>query len=234
MAMTDIPVLALAGAVGDAPFLPRAPLALSLAPGEFALIDTPGPRRGAVFADLCEGLTPLAAGEVRFLGRDWQQVPQIHAEAMRGRIGRLFHQRLSADTPDVAARILLARLHHTRVPEPDLRAEAASIAVQLGLPGLPVGPARELSEQDLLRAAAVRAFLGEPRLLILELATAAQHEDFIGRLLVVCAAARRRGAAVMWLAVAGPALRLRAVMPTQRLRLSDTGLAAAQHAGPAV
>ena len=71
MAMSDIPVLALAGAVGDAPFLPRAPFAFSLAPGEFALIETPGPRRGAAFADLCEGLTPLAAGGVRLSGKSW-------------------------------------------------------------------------------------------------------------------------------------------------------------------
>jgi phospholipid/cholesterol/gamma-HCH transport system ATP-binding protein len=228
--MSDIPILALANAVGDSLLLPRAPLALSLAPGEFALIETPGPPHGAAFADLCEGLTALVTGEVRFLGRDWRLVPNVHADALRGRIGRLFHQRLRSDTPDVAMRTMLTHLHHTRVPEPDLRAEAARIAVHFGLPGMPVGPARRLSERDLLRAAAVRAFLGEPDLLILELPAAAQNEDFITRLLVACATARQRGAAVMWLATAGRALQTRAIMPTQRLRLSDTGLAAL-HAG---
>src|SRR4051794_18917951 len=99
--MSEIPVLTLAGAVGEAPFLPRVPFALSLVPGDFALVDTPGVRRGAAFADLCQGLTPLSSGEVRFLGRDWRQVPQAHAQAMRGRMGRLFHQRLPVDTADV-------------------------------------------------------------------------------------------------------------------------------------
>jgi phospholipid/cholesterol/gamma-HCH transport system ATP-binding protein len=224
--MSEIPVLTLAGAVGDAPFLPRVPLAFSLAPGEFALIEMPGVRRAEAFADLCQGLVPLSSGEVRFLGRDWRQLPLLRAQAMRGRIGRLFHQRLPADSRDVAERILQARLHHSRTPEPELRAEAASIAVGFGLPGLPVGPAHRLSEPDLLRAAAVRAFLGEPLLLILELPAAAQHEEFIERLLLAGAGARQRGAAVMWLAVPGPALRQQAVMPTQRLRLTDAGMVA--------
>jgi phospholipid/cholesterol/gamma-HCH transport system ATP-binding protein len=224
--MSAIPVLTLAGAVGDAPFLPHVPLAFALAPGEFALVEMPGVRRGFAFADLCQGLTPLSSGEVRFLGRDWRQLPQAHAQAMRGRIGRLFHQQLPADSHDVAARILQARQHHSRTPEPDLRTEAAAIAVSFGLPGLPVGPAHRLSEPDLLRAAAVRAFLGEPLLLILELPGAAQNEEFIERLLVAGATARQRGAAVLWLAVSGPALRHRAVMPTQRLRLTDAGLVA--------
>jgi len=217
-------VLALACAVGEGPLLPRGPVDLVLSPGDFAVIETPGARRGAAFANLCAGLVSLSAGSVRFLGRDWRAVPDDHADALRGHIGRLFHQRLRADTPDVASRVLLARLHHTRTPEPALRDQAAALAVNFGLPGLPTGPAWLLSEADLLRAAAVRAFLGEPRLLILELPPAAQDDDFLSGLLSAGTDARRRGAAVMWLAAAGPALRTRAAMPTQRLHITDYGL----------
>jgi phospholipid/cholesterol/gamma-HCH transport system ATP-binding protein len=222
--LTAPALLQLEAARGEDPNLPQAAMDLELSAGDFALIETPGLRSGAVFADLCSGLVPLAAGRVRFLGRDWSSIPDRHADALRGRIGRLFHQPLRADTPDVAARVLLARLHHTRMAESVLRAEAAALALRFGLPGLPVGPTRLLSGPDLLRAACVRAFLGEPALLILELTLAAEHEALRADLLAACAEARGRGAGVMWLVPVGPVLRDRSIRPTHRLRLHDAGL----------
>jgi phospholipid/cholesterol/gamma-HCH transport system ATP-binding protein len=89
---------------------------------------------------------------------------------------------------------------------------------------LPAGPARRLTEADLLRAACVRAFLGRPRLVILELPATMQRDDLLPALLEVGAEARGQGLTMMWLAGAGPALRNRSVRATQRLRLTDTGL----------
>ena len=226
------PVLAIEAARGVGEHLPYAPLDLVLSEGDFAVIEVPGGRRGAGFADLCCGLMPLTAGRARFLGRDWRTVPYEHGNALRGRIGRLFHQPLRPDTPDVAARVLLARLHHTRVPEAQLRAEAVALALRFGLPGLPAGPARLLAAPDLVRAACVRAFLGRPRLVILELPLAMQHDDLMSALLAAGAEARGWGAAVLWLANASPALRNRSVRPTRRLRLSDAGLVPARLPAP--
>ena len=226
--MTAPPVLLLRGARSDDGRLPRGPLDLALAERDFALVETPGPRRGAAFADLCMGLLPLASGSAQFMGRDWSAVPPMHADALRGHVGRLFHVPIRADTPDVAARVLLGRLHHTRTPEAELRAEAVALALRLGLPGLPAGPARLLTEPDLLRASCVRAFLGRPRLIILELPLAAQQDDLLAALLELGLEARQRNACVVWLANPGPALRGRTVMPTHRLRLSEMGLAPAR------
>ena len=207
--MTAPPVLALEAAQGLGERLPLAPLNLSLFAGDFALIEVPGPRRGAAFADLCSGLAPLKAGRVRFLDRDWHGTPPRQADALRGHIGRLFTLPLRPDTPDVASRVLLARLHHTRIPEATLRAEATNLAQRFGLPGLPAGPARRLTDPDLLRAACVRAFLGQKRLVILELPVTAQQDDLLPALLAVGAEMRGQGMTVMWLAaarsgVAGP------------------------------
>lgn len=223
-------VLALEAARGLGERMPLRALDLVLMDGDFALIEVPGARRGAAFADLCSGLAPLAAGRVSFLGRDWRTTPPRHADALRGHIGRLFHLPLRPDTEDVANRVLLARLHHSRIPEATLRAEATDLALRFGLPGLPAGPARQLTDPDLLRAACVRAFLGRPRLVILELPGTAQQHDLVPSLLLVGAEARGRGVTVMWLACAGPALRDRSIRATHRLRLSDTGLALIQPA----
>ena len=219
------PTLTLEAARGSGERMPLAALDLTLSEGDFAVIEVPGSRRGAAFADLCSGLAPLTAGNVRFLGRDWDRTPRRHADALRGRIGRLFHLPLHPDTQDVANRLLLARLHHSLKPEAALRAEGATLAQRFGLPGLPAGPARYLTELDLLRAACVRAFLGQPRLVILELPGTAQQEDLLPALLEVGAEARGQGVAVMWLAGPGPAMRDRSVRPTHRLRLSDVELA---------
>ncbi len=219
------PTLTLEAARGSGERMPLAALDLTLSEGDFAVIEVPGSRRGAAFADLCSGLAPLTAGTVRFLGRDWDRTPRRHADALRGRIGRLFHLPLHPDTQDVANRLLLARLHHSLKPEAALRAEGATLAQRFGLPGLPAGPARYLTELDLLRAACVRAFLGQPRLVILELPGTAQQDDLLPALLEVGAEARGQGVAVMWLAGPGPAMRDRSVRPTHRLRLSDVELA---------
>ena len=219
------PTLTLEAARGSGERMPLAALDLTLSEGDFAVIEVPGSRRGAAFADLCSGLVPLTAGTVRFLGRDWQSTPRRHADALRGHIGRLFHLPLHPDTQDVANRLLLARLHHSLKPEAALRAEGATLAQRFGLPGLPAGPARYLTELDLLRAACVRAFLGQPRLVILELPGTAQQDDLLPALLEVGAEARGQGVAVMWLAGPGPAMRDRSVRPTHRLRLSDVELA---------
>jgi len=60
------PVLALDAARGIGEHLPAAMLNLELHEGDFAMIEIPGPRRGAGFADLCSGLVPLAGGAVQF------------------------------------------------------------------------------------------------------------------------------------------------------------------------
>ena len=221
------PLLELQAARGEAEHLPIAPLTLSLGAGDFAIIETLGPRRGAAFADLCAGLAPLQSGAVRFRNRDWATLPAQHADALRGRIGRLFHAPLQADTPDVAERVMLRCLHHTRIPRDQVLAEASSLARRFGLPGLPSGPARLLTEPDLLRAACVRAFLGMPDLVLLELQSAAQDVALLQSLLAIGAEARGRGACVVWLARAGQRLRERSIRPTHRLRLSDAGLTAA-------
>lgn len=200
------------------------PITLELAAGDLALVEVRDPGRAAWFADLCCGLVPLAEGSVRFLGHDWAAMPHDYAAAMRGRIGRVFARGNWIEFVDMATNVLLPQLHHTRRDARELREAAARLACGFGLPGLPTGRPGELSAIDLARAACIRAFLGDPVLLLLESPVQGRHADLIVPLLDALAKARSKGAASVWLAGSGLVWDDRSVPATHRLRLRDYGL----------
>jgi phospholipid/cholesterol/gamma-HCH transport system ATP-binding protein len=222
---SDRPVLELIdarpfAAPGEAP----PAVTLRLMPGELALIDARDADRAAWFADLCCGLMPLAEGNVRFLGRDWAAMPKHYAAALRGRIGRVFAAGGWVEFLDTATNILLPQLHHTRDDPAALREAAAGLAHGFGLPGLPTGAPGSLSATDLARAACVRAFLGEPALLLLESPVQGRFVDLFVRLLNALARARQSGAAAIWLTGSDLVWGDRSVPAAHRLRLRDHGL----------
>jgi phospholipid/cholesterol/gamma-HCH transport system ATP-binding protein len=210
--------------------LPLIPLALNLFPGELALIEARNPVWAAEFADLCSGLIPLAHGSARFLGHDWARMHEMLAAALRGRIGRVHGFGAWIGFAGADYNILLPQLHHSRRPVDALRDEAAELARFFGLPGLPLVRPDALAPADLARAAAVRAFLGEPRLLLLESPVQEQFTDLMPPLLNALAAARDRGAAAIWLTGSDLIWNDRSFPATQRLRFTERGLTALRHA----
>jgi phospholipid/cholesterol/gamma-HCH transport system ATP-binding protein len=222
---SETPILELAMAVVE-PELDLAinvPLSLRLQPGECALIEAADVRQFAIFADLCSGLIEPHSGEVRILGRDWQDLPDDYAAAMRGRIGRVFTNGAWVPFLVVETSILLPLLHHTRQDRDDLRREALALAQQFGLPGLPLDRPGDLSPADLDRAALVRAFLGEPHLVLVE-DQSDMSGHFSSAIFNAIAATCDRGGAVVWLA-RERASRGAAFPASQHLRLTDQGLA---------
>ena len=221
------PVLELIGALPDAAStrLPAVALDLQLLPGQCALIEARDPSLATDFADLCCGMLPLRQGCVRFLGRDWSAMSDELAQAMRGRIGRLDSVAHWIGFLGTDANILLTQLHHTRRPEAALRDAAAELARLFGLPGLPLTRPEALTNADLARAACVRAFIGEPLLLILAAPEQEQVTDLVGSLLSALAVARDRQAAVIWLTRSDIVWGDRSFPATVRLRLADRGLA---------
>jgi phospholipid/cholesterol/gamma-HCH transport system ATP-binding protein len=220
------PILHLAAAL---PFLedgalPNVPLDLRLMPGECALFETPDPARSTALAELCSGMAPLRRGEARFMGYDWAGLDRERAAALRGRIGRIHHRGAWIAMLGTHVNIMLARLHHTREPEAAITRSATELARHLGLPGLPLARPDRLSESDLMRAACVRAFLGEPRLLLLEHSITPDRPTLTTPLLDLLSRALDRGAAAVcftrdesfWLA--------QNFLLAHRLHLLDDGL----------
>jgi phospholipid/cholesterol/gamma-HCH transport system ATP-binding protein len=139
--------------------------------GGLALIDARRAARPTWLADLCCGLVPLAAGTARFLDRDWSAVAPDYADALRGRIRRIFFSGswIGGSASWMSRPTSCSRSSTTPAT---IRANFSSapppFAAAFGLPGLPLVRPGELTAVDLARAACARAFLGDPALVLLE------------------------------------------------------------------
>lgn len=196
----------------------------SVEPDEFVLVNARDATLAAGFADICCGLDPVEAGAVRFLDTDWAGLPHEFGDALRGQIGRVFFAPGWLSFLDVESNILLSELYHTKRDVDAARNEAAVLAHHFGLPGIPLGPVDALSQEDLVRAGYVRAFLGNPKLVILESPVRGLFPDLIPPLLNQVATVRNRGGAAIWLTRSRLVWEDRAFPATQRLRLAFRGL----------
>ena len=141
---------------------------LDLLGGELLLIRIERQQQGTVLGDACSGLALPLKGQVYFLGKEWSQLPPDIANALRGRIGRVFARGSWMGHLSLFENLLLPQLHHTRRPVSKLRDEAVLLAQNFGLPGVPLGHSNDSLPVDLQRVACVRAFLGQPMLIVLE------------------------------------------------------------------
>jgi phospholipid/cholesterol/gamma-HCH transport system ATP-binding protein len=107
----------------------------------------------------------------------------------------------------------------------ELRDRATALCCAFGLPGLPLVRPGELAASDLARAACVRAFLGDPALVLLESPVQGRFTNLMPPLLNALAAARDRGAAAIWFTRSDLVWRDPSVPATMRLRLGERGLA---------
>jgi phospholipid/cholesterol/gamma-HCH transport system ATP-binding protein len=170
----------------------------ALAAGDLMLVLLEKERRHLPLVDAAEGLAWPAQGSVLFEGEDWRGMSADRAASVRGNIGRVFEDGGWVNDLDVDQNISLAQQHHTHRPAEEIENEAAKLARMFGLPGLPRGRPAKLRRQDLRKAACVRAFLGQPRLLLLENPTREIYVDSMTPLVNLVRGARQRGAAVLW------------------------------------
>jgi phospholipid/cholesterol/gamma-HCH transport system ATP-binding protein len=198
---------------------------LLLERGSLELLDAGDYARAAAFADLCSGLIEPAAGTVRFLGHEWQAMPNDYANAMRGRIGRTFASEGWLPRLSLLDNILLQQRHHTRRAESEILAETSDLARAFGLPGIPVSRPEDVAPIDRVRASLVRAFVGSPALVLLEHPLQGRFVELLEPLVNVVGRARRGGAAVLWLTLTPGTWAMRNLPISGRLRLSEARLA---------
>jgi phospholipid/cholesterol/gamma-HCH transport system ATP-binding protein len=218
LSLDNIPAVALFHGKGGRNF------DFKLEPGELALVNARDLGLASTLGDLCCGLHDSAGGSVRFLDQDWSLQPRDHADALRGRIGRVPARPAWLDFLDAGENILLARLYHTRRAVDVLRTEAAELARQFSMPGLPIGPISALTPDDLIRSGLVRAFLGAPKLVILESPVQGAFAAIIPALLNRLASLRDAGGAALWLTRSRLVWEDRTLPASHRWRLDHTGM----------
>ncbi len=173
-------------------------ISFALNPGDLLLVRIERENERLPLADATEGLVSPAQGTVSFLGDNWQSLSADRAAAHRGKIGRLFEDEGWISDLDVDENIVLAQRHHTQRTEDEILDEALKLARMFGLPGLPRGRPGRMRRWDLRKAACIRAFLGQPMLIILEQPVRGVYADFMAPLLNAVQSARTHGAAVLW------------------------------------
>lgn len=173
-------------------------ISFELNSGDLLLVRIERENERLPLADAAEGLVPATQGGVMFCGEDWQGMSADHAAAQRGKIGRLFEDEGWISDINVDQNIMLAQRHHTQRSEDEILEEALKFARLFGLPGLPRGRPGKVRRWDLRKAACIRAFLGQPTLIILEQPVRGVYADFMAPLLNAVQSARTHGAAVLW------------------------------------
>jgi phospholipid/cholesterol/gamma-HCH transport system ATP-binding protein len=198
---------------------PTQPLTLQLQAGDMVLVDTMDAGRALAFADAAVGLADPAEGQIRIFGRPWSELGPDAANAMRGQIGRLVAAGSWIEHLGMLENVLMPQLHHTSRRRQLLMNDAARLSRELGLPGVPLARPSMVAESDRLRAGLVRAFLGRPRLVVLEHVAQLADGDLMERLVNVVRHARDRGAAVLWLTLDPRVWRDSSLPVTRRLRI---------------
>lgn len=148
--------------------------------------------------DLAVGTLAPVRGTVRFMGEDWGLLKPFRHGVLRGRVGRVFAGQAWVSNLSVAENVLLPQRHHTRRSESDLVDEAHVLARAFGLATLPAARPEALRPNDLVRWQWVRAFLGAPRLLVLEEPEAGAWEEQKALLRERTRLSVRDGSAVLW------------------------------------
>lgn len=192
--------------------------------GQLALVRLNKLQETAAFADVFSGLLPPANGNVRFLNRDWMASQADTANAMRGKIGRVFSGGGWLDAFNLVDNILLSERHHTRRSEDVLWREAVGLAELFRLPGLPTGYPGDYSRADLQRAACVRAFMGNPLLVLLEDPTVGRYQGMLPALVNIIRRVRKRGAAVWWMTLSDDVWRDESIPADRFFRISGREL----------
>ena len=187
--------------------------------GDLCLIRLERSEQTSTFADACAGIIKPLRGAVHFLGQNWQKLRPSLANALRGRIGHVFTTANWVNHLSLMDNILLPQLYHTHRPAGRIRDEAGELAEQFGLPGLPLGLPGDFTATDLQRAACVRAFLGQPLLLLLQEPAIGITSEILPPLIQAIRGARDRGAAVIWLTRKSAIWNYASIPTTRRYRL---------------
>lgn len=142
-------------------------VSFSLEPGEMVLVHADHESEEVPFLDLATGLVVPDCGQISFAGQDWCAMHDAAQLKARSRIGTLAKEQVWLANQTVLRNVLLAQRHHTSRAEQELEAEADALAQAVGLEEVPRSRPEAVAPRSLRMAGWVRAFIGNPALLVL-------------------------------------------------------------------
>jgi len=167
--------------------------------GELAIVSVDRGHGFTPLADAAQGLLVPDQGGVYFLGKNWSDLRPAAAASARHRIGRVFHGGGWVSNLNIDENITLGRRHHTNLPIEEIYREAENMGIFFGLKTLPSLRPAMVRRSILRRAGWVRAFLGDPELILLEEPLKDAYTELLHYLMKGLASALTRGAAVLWI-----------------------------------
>lgn len=171
-----------------------------LSRGEIAVVELEEGREHSPLASLAQGLIPPDSGHVRFKGENWAEMPAARISTQRGLIRRVYEHYGWITNLDVMENLRLAECYHTRRPMEEIVQEIRELARRFGVDPVPDARPSRVHGMVLRKLEWVRAFVGEPELILLERPFFnAPRADAVKLTQAVCEAARK-GVAVLWLA----------------------------------
>lgn len=193
-------------------------------PGDLVLVQVTNLHQAELWADAAVGLLDPTDGRVSVLGNDLAELDLEAGNWLRGRVGRVFSRGNWMDRLSLMDNILLSARYHSHHDDEALRRQASALAESFGMPGIPIGTPDRFTRIDLQRAACVRAFAGDPLLVLLEDPTYAALEELLRPLMAATRVARNRGAAVVWFSPSTSLLRDGTIPAARRYRMAGNEL----------
>ncbi len=200
--------------------VPLVDLSFRLAAGELALFEVQSGLPRVPIADMACGMVTPQTGRVRLDGREWSRRGPRETQEERARLGRVFQGSEWVSNLNVDENVLLASCHHTRRPEAEILEEAIEIVSRFGLDDLSRKRPNLLAEPDLRVHAIARAFVGRPRVLLLERPLRGIAQRHAAVFVELLRARLDEGACALLVSADGDALAKEGLVPDHRFRIT--------------
>ena len=204
-------------------------LTVTLGRGEIALVMVEEGCEQLPFAPLAQGLLTPDSGKVFFNGESWETAGPGKQSMMRGRIRRVFEHYGWVTNLDMIENLCLAEWHHTQRPLEAIRQEVRSLARRFGMDEVPEARPARVHPMILRKLEWVRAFVGDPDLIILERPLTGAPKADAPRLLAAVCEAAKRGVAVLWISDELRVMECRELAGVRHFRMEGDHMLAVNH-----